>query len=68
MKKPTIKKAKELTGNHASWLDFKHKLMAYLNITESATKWSVPPEWIYCYKRAAGWSHKDTIKQIRIAK
>jgi hypothetical protein len=51
-KKPTIKKAREFS-RFGSWLDFKHKLMDYLNIDRSESmKWNVPQEWINCFKKA----------------
>ena len=67
--KPTITKAKELMGNHGSWSDFKGKLMDYLGIPrDQATKWDVPKEWMYAYRRGTGWNHNDTVQQLGLPK
>lgn len=42
--------------------------MEYLGIpANQMMKWDVPIEWQYAYRRATGWSHKDTVRQLKLS-
>jgi len=61
----TIKNAKLLLGKRSGWGSFKHALMDALNIPpDQYGVWAVPAEWKYAFRRATGWSDKDTRRQL----
>lgn len=61
----SISKARELIGKHGSWGGFKKALNKYLGVVEGT---EVSKEWQYAFKRAGGWSHEDTVRQLNLPK